>query len=124
MKFTERRKLKRRIQKFFKNLFADKGKPLKPRDESKYKCWLRNFFESTEYSTANVPMSISTLGITHLKFRQMKSGTVEITITLVRPGLIIGKAGKTIDSLTEYLSVGEVPVHINVVESRLWHTKV
>lgn len=46
---------------------------------------------------------------------------IEITITLVRPGLLIGKQGRTIDALKEYLEkLLEKFVEIKIKESKIW----
>jgi ribosomal protein S3 len=46
---------------------------------------------------------------------------VKVTITLGRPGLLIGKAGKTIDALVLYLEkILEKNVVISIKESKLW----
>jgi hypothetical protein len=46
----------------------------------------------------NTTLTIQSLGITNIAY---ENGIV--TITLYRPGLLIGKAGRNIDSLTEYI---------------------
>lgn len=47
---------------------------------------------------------------------------IEVIITLERPGLIIGKAGSTIDALTAHLKTElKKDVKINVKESELWN---
>ena len=65
------------------------------------------------------------LGITNIEFEfGDKSKDIfdyEITVTLERPGLLIGKGGRTIDELTEILTEqlkGRVKIYIN--ESSLW----
>lgn len=50
-----------------------------------------------------------------------KRSYVKVTITLGRPGLLIGKMGSTIDALTLYLEkVLEKKFEINIIESKLW----
>lgn len=46
---------------------------------------------------------------------------VVVTVTLGRPGLLIGKMGETIDDLTLYLEkILEKKVLIKIKESKLW----
>ena len=60
------------------------------------------------------------LGITKIKVNNKKSKVI-ITITLVRPGLIIGVKGSEIDNLIKKLSEWlNKPVEIKIIESRLW----
>jgi ribosomal protein S3 len=60
------------------------------------------------------------LGITDIKVKDNKSNII-ITITLLRPGLLIGKAGCEIDNLTKKLTEWmNKPVTIKIIESRLW----
>jgi len=108
------------IVRFFKNLFKEKGKKLSSSKEMSYKYYISCFFDGSEYVEPMVNVSLSSLGITNLSFRRFKKETV-ITITLERPGLLIGKGGSTIDKLQEYLSTPELPVRINIIESRLWN---
>ena len=50
-----------------------------------------------------------------------KRSYVEVTITLGRPGLLIGKGGSTIDALILYLErVLEKKFEIKIIESKLW----
>lgn len=45
-----------------------------------------------------------------------------VEITTHRPGLIIGKGGRTIDALTEKLTKElEMPVKIELTEDKMWH---
>ena len=45
-----------------------------------------------------------------------------LTITLERPGILIGKGGKDINSLTERLTkeLGH-PIEIHIIEDKQWH---
>lgn len=68
---------------------------------------------------------LSSLGITNIEVEfGDKSKDIfdyEVTITLERPGLLIGKGGRTINELTKTLSEeleGEVKIYIH--ESSLW----
>lgn len=65
------------------------------------------------------PMSVFKLGITDIQF-EFKPEVIEMTITLERPGLLIGKGGRTIDGVTEFLSKKDTPVKIKIIESKLW----
>jgi len=58
---------------------------------------------------------VISLGVTKIEFR----GTV-VTITLIRPGLLIGRHGKNIDDLTEYLSKQlRQKISINIIEDKI-----
>jgi len=47
---------------------------------------------------------------------------INITITLDRPGLLIGKAGSTYDLLLKYLEdTLSSKIHIHIIESKLWN---
>ena len=95
-----------------------------PRDvERMYKNWFRTYFEGNdEYVEAVEPMSICTFGITNFQvaYEDATLSTIRITITLTRPGLLIGRHGRLIDALTKTLSVRE-PVKFNLIESKLWN---
>ena len=91
-----------------------------------HKQHLRQFFEGVvDYNGIRimspvVDISISKLGITNFEFNEHE-GSTEMVITLERPGILIGKAGETIDKLQEHLSGSyERPVTISVIESKLW----
>ena len=45
-----------------------------------------------------------------------------LQITTHRPGILIGKGGRTIDALKEYLNKGQFPkpVQIDIKESKMW----
>lgn len=60
---------------------------------------------------------IHTFEITDLQF-QFKDDFLTITIVLGRPGILIGKGGKTIDGLNEWLKSDNMK--ITVKESKLW----
>ena len=107
----------RKLKRTLKLLFA---KRISQRQQSFYKGTIRCFFDDND----NLPNLIS-LGITNLKFRKIKN-QIEITITLERPGLLIGKGGSTINKLSEFLSNcprDYLPVKINIIESKLWRYK-
>jgi len=62
----------------------------------------------------------SQMEITDISTKKIKE-ILLITITLNRPGLLIGKAGERIDALEKYLKeYFEKAVKIHIEESRLW----
>ena len=76
---------------------------------------IRTFFE---YSDFNV--SLISMGITDVSVEQNKK-EMKITITLERPGLLIGKKGRVIDALETYLKDAfDTTVSIIIEESKLW----
>lgn len=84
----------------------------------------RTFFEGCEDRDAVVPMLISTLGITNIKFKHTRR-TITMIITLERPGLLIGKGGNTIKQLQRELSLGGYKeVKFRLIQSRIWDYKV
>lgn len=89
---------------------------------NRIKSLFRAFFEGWDGdgSDAQVPLLISQLQITNLEF-DIKPEKIILTVTLCRPGLLIGKAGRTIDALTKWLSERNQEVEIKIVESKLWH---
>ena len=47
--------------------------------------------------------------------------SVTIAVTLERPGLLIGKGGRTIDALTQRLEkYTGCPVHIALIDTQIW----
>lgn len=83
----------------------------------------RTFFEGVgdwvQPITKN-PIAIGHMEITDLQFAFKENGLIELTVTLGRPGLLIGKGGRTIDALEEYLSDADNKVKILIIESTLW----
>lgn len=68
----------------------------------------------------NEDINRSVLEITDVDVK-IKKKLVIVTVTLGRPGLLIGKMGRTIDALTEYLKkILERDVEILIKESKLW----
>lgn len=68
----------------------------------------------------NEDISRDVLEITDVDVK-IKKKLVTVTVTLGRPGLLIGKMGKTIDALKEYLeNMIERDVEILIKESKLW----
>lgn len=85
---------------------------------NRFKSYFRTYFEGCyDNCEANDPISISRFGITDFLF-EFKNEKLIVTIVLERPGILIGKAGRTIDGLNKYLSSDNIEVHIK--ESKLW----
>lgn len=68
--------------------------------------------------------SRQTLEITDIYANRDEQAVLIITIRLVRPSLLVGKDGKTIDSLIEFLKSriggGYSDVKIKLVEEKMW----
>lgn len=81
---------------------------------------IKNILED-EYDTNSYSYSIQSLGVTKIIAKETKK-EVKITVRLCRPGLLIGKGGRTIDMvttrLTEYFGK---PVTIHIEEDQLWY---
>lgn len=111
------------VKEFFANLLRPADK-LSPKEEAHYKSMIRVFFNGVkdENGSTYIPSkgccNLDTLGITNLHFKNLK-GKIILTITLERPGLLIGKSGSIIRKLVEYLSIDK-PVEIKIIESKLW----
>lgn len=110
----------RKIKNWLKEIFLSKSIPLKR--EKSFKTHIRYFFEGfDDYLEPTIKISINTFGITDFKFREYRN-YYQITITLERPGLLIGKHGTTIDALKKSLSdMYNKQVKIEIKESKLWH---
>jgi len=88
----------------------------------------RTFFEGVSDLCPNVYetyIHVSTMEITNLEFNFLPKGNgdkqvIEMWVTLARPGILIGKGGRTINALMEYLSDAEYDVKILIKESNLW----
>jgi hypothetical protein len=78
-----------------------------------------NGFEDEVEPQSN--LSTFSLGITNFEF-EFKSNLLVMTVTLLRPGLLIGKRGSTIEGLTKYLTSENEPVEIKIKESKLWNS--
>ena len=112
----------KKIKKAIKWLFSEKGKRLSKKEEFRYKCLIRTYFEGDRYSlpVSSNAVSVITLGVTEFKFRRFKDHDV-IIITLERPGLLVGRGGRVIDSLTEHLEkLYERKIIIKLFESKVW----
>lgn len=96
---------------------------LEKRDESrKLKNLFRVFFDGA-YETSPVyefAFPVSRMEITDIGFTFKEDGSIEMTVTLCRPGILIGKMGRTIIALEEYLSDEHRKVTIKIIESNLW----
>jgi ribosomal protein S3 len=63
---------------------------------------------------------ISRFEITDLKFEKFHD-KIEVTFTLCKPGLLIGKGGSCIEHLAKYLTIAMYfDVEIKIIESKLW----
>ena len=116
------RNTKRKIKNFLNNIFQNKRKE---RIKRVFKSKIRYFFEGEgtfpQICSSNV--SILSIGFTNLEFKIKLKEVVEITITATveKPGLLIGKGGKTIDELETFLSNnGKTLVKVLIKESKLW----
>lgn len=90
---------------------------------NKFKSTFRIFFEGGyEYDQVyDVYIPLTQFGITNLDFSFTKDQKLNVKITLVRPGILIGKGGKTIDSLTNYLKDVCNLNELTIEESKLWN---
>ena len=77
---------------------------------------IQNFFGAGYYEKRKEGIPhLNELGITDIS---LKNGV--LAITLLRPGLLIGKKGSTIDQLQKYLSEDKALLKIKIIESKLW----
>ncbi len=82
-------------------------------NEKKVKLWFQQYFEDND-------LHIGIWQLHHVGVITRKSDVV-VNITLGRPGLLIGKGGRTIDEITKGLSVWlEKPVKIKIKEHSVW----
>ena len=88
-------------------------------DNTKYVRAILNFFNITEYSYKE--------SITYIKAYETNGGnddSIELEIETHYPGILIGKAGRYINKLTDYLNTKfEEKIKINLKECTLWHIK-
>lgn len=113
------KKIKKAILNFIKwNII---GKSLSKKQQYHLKMHFRSFFEGYgDYIEPVTPICITVFGITNFRFREFKDKIV-FEITLERPGILIGKGGRVIDSIKESLSSRfTCPVEIEIIESKLW----
>lgn len=91
---------------FYKNLKKDEN------DWQVKSCFL-NYFEDNCFD-------INALQLHHIRV-ETKKAEVVVTVTLARPGLLIGKGGRTIHEIAERISFWvQKPVNIEINEYRLW----
>lgn len=109
------------------NWYAPKNQstPLSEWELFHFKTEFRNFFEPVydveQCGEEYIP--IVKFDITDFTGFVLPDGSVKLEITLGRPGLLIGKAGRTIDALRAYLNKpeGRVKIEVELKESMLWH---
>jgi hypothetical protein len=93
--------------------------------ENRFRHYFKYFFQGDkyEYDTAAFGsfLHISKFGIIDLKFTHNGS-IVNVDISLSEPGILIGKGGRTIDSLNSFLNekVG-VEFKLNLIEKDIWN---
>ena len=86
---------------------------------------IRTYFDGNEYTEERNAIQenlfIAKLGITDIQVVE-NTENVTVTITLLRPGFLIGKAGCEINNLQKYLSQTASPktLKLCVRESDLW----
>ena len=99
------KKWRKAVRKKFEKIF-------KPVNREPYLRAIRLYFNDYTYNVLHT--------ITDVEVSKTKKETT-ITITTHRPGLVIGRMGKTIDGLQKYISkqTGE-NIEILLIESRLW----
>lgn len=87
------------------------------------KSCFRLYFEGIPYDgfiDPVVDIPIRNFEITDIQFN-FKEELTEMTITLGRPGLLIGRAGTTLNAIETFLTKHEGhAVKILIIESRLW----
>lgn len=112
----------RKTIKIIKDLFVSK----KQKEKRRRKLWevkylFRSFFEGyDETDEPIIPIRIDTFQITYFTVDFKEKENV-VNITLGRPGILIGKGGKTIDTLREFLTKRlKKPTRIHITESKLW----
>lgn len=91
---------------FFQNVKREEN-------ERRVKFWFRQYFEDNDL----------TPGIWQLHHIEVKTNKADIvvTVTLGRPGLLIGKGGETFDEITKRLSDWlKKPVKIKIRECNVW----
>lgn len=81
-----------------------------------FKSLFVTYFEGCYDMDAVDPMLIKNFGISSLDFTFDDEEKMTVTISLSRPGLLIGKGGRTIDALLKYMKEGDICDKINLVE--------
>lgn len=91
----------------------EKLKPIK----NKLRWAVQHFFTSEEQDKVEGRPTMFELGITDYQIQFNKNNEIELTITLFRPGLLIGRQGKQFDEFKAYLSrITEHNVSIKILE--------
>ena len=87
----------------------------------KAKMEFRAALEGSEWTTERGFLGgypFSSLGVTNFRM-SIRKGVRHVTVTLERPGILIGKSGSTINGVEKQMSQ-YMPTEIHIVESRLW----
>lgn len=82
----------------------------------------RIYFDGYDYDEGMVEgITTNRLGISNFDFNFTKD-TLVVTITLLRPGLLIGKGAQTIDDFTKSLNElsDDYEIVVDIIENRLW----
>lgn len=117
----------KKLKNWVKSFFVDEEQQkMKQRIKNSF----RNYFEGISSLDIepefNKPVGypVYNFGICKIDFKFRKKQT-EMIINLERPGLLIGKAGTTINGVTEYLNncrdEYSPPIKITIIESNLWY---
>ena len=83
----------------------------------------RFYFEGNDYlpQIHETIFPINRFEISNLEY-EFDRDTLLVSITLQRPGILIGKVGRTIDGLNEYLK--KFDIHVSgIKECRMWNPK-
>lgn len=81
---------------------------------------IRTFFMGGKYDWEDelpvIPMEISQFGITKVNIKE-RTDHIDVDITLVRPGIFIGRRGETINKLSSYMKDKlEKEIKFNIIE--------
>lgn len=72
-----------------------------------------------------IDCSVIRMGITNIEFKYINKKDIDMTVTLQRPGLLIGSAGNIIKEVEKHLNIIKPEnldgnIKIKIIESRLW----
>lgn len=112
--------MKTKIYNWLLKKVEPKFTPEQKKKINEFKMIFRIHFEG--YDQIDIPteyIPISKFGITDLKFKFDKNNFLTVEIVLLRPGILIGKGGRTINTLSNYLSKHDMK--ITITESKLWN---
>jgi len=85
--------------------------------KNKLRWAVQHFFTSEEEDKVEGRPTMFQLGITDYQIQFNKKNEIELTITLFRPGILIGRQGKQFDEFKAYLSrITEHNVSIKILE--------